>query len=106
MTDTVRYAKKDIYAQVDEEGGKINRLIATAGDPISPAYAQYVDDKDTTTDTAVASDIARSTSARRAKANPDERSHEEMREVASGPAGPANETADGDAAPKRPRRRS
>lgn len=64
-----RYAKRDVYAEVDEEGGKINRLVAAAGQPVPPGFADYVDDSDTTTTPpGVAAPTAdRSAAARRAK---------------------------------------
>ncbi|MDQ3933422.1 MAG: hypothetical protein M3340_02190 [Actinomycetota bacterium] len=95
-----RYAKKDIYAEVEEEGGKINRLVAAAGQPIPAAYAEYVDDADTTTDVDTAHDAVpgRTTSARRARAGlsqETEVSHEEFRETAA--AGAAAEAGAPDA---------
>jgi hypothetical protein len=83
-----RYAKKDIYAEVPEEGGNINRLIAAAGQPIPPAYADLVDTADTTTsvDEAHAAVAGRTSSARRARAGAsqeDEAPHEEFRETAA-----------------------
>jgi hypothetical protein len=40
------YAKKDVYADVEEEGGTINRLVAVAGQPIPAAYDHLVADGD------------------------------------------------------------
>lgn len=67
MTDQVRYATKNVYADVEEEGGTIRRLVATEGQPIPVAYAELVDDDDTTTTPPGVLDpaLARSTSARR-----------------------------------------
>jgi hypothetical protein len=45
-------AKKDIYAEVEEEGGKIPRLVAAKGQPVPAGYADLVDDADVTTETA------------------------------------------------------
>jgi hypothetical protein len=78
------YAKNDITADVEEEGGTVTRQVAVAGQPISPAYDQYVDDKDTTTDPDVAqAAVSRATSARRAAERPSEVSHEEFRDTAA-----------------------
>lgn len=78
----MRYATKDITADVEEEGGVITRQVAVAGQPVSPAFNQYVDDKDTTTDPEQAAQAVRSSSARRSAERPDERSHEEFRDLA------------------------
>jgi hypothetical protein len=49
MPPAVRYAKKDIFKEVDEGlGVKIPRLIARAGDEIPPIYADLVNDDETT----------------------------------------------------------
>jgi hypothetical protein len=92
----VRYAKKDIYAEVPEEGGNINRLIAAQGQPIPPAYVDLVDEADTTTDVNVAHDIARgrTSSARRARAGQSQEGelpHEEFRDVAAASGGQTQE---------------
>lgn len=64
----VRYATEDIYADIEEEGGVVNRLVAVKGQPVPAAYARYVPDKKTTTDIDKAHALAqsRSTSGRRA----------------------------------------
>jgi hypothetical protein len=64
----MRYAKKNIYADVEEEGGTINRLVAVEGQPIPAAYAHLVDDKDTTDSppSPVDRNLSRGTSTRRA----------------------------------------
>lgn len=89
----VRYATKDVYAEVEEEGGKINRLVAKAGQVVPVAYEDYVDDADTTTDASEANAIVRSTSARRARIGEEreERSHEEFREIAQSAGIPESE---------------
>ena len=89
----VRYATKDVYAEVEEEGGKINRLVAKAGQVVPIAYEEYVDDADTTTDVTEANEIDRSTTARRARIGQEreERSHEEVRDVAQAAGIPESE---------------
>jgi hypothetical protein len=90
MPEKVRYATEDVYAEVQEEGGPIRRLVAVAGQPVPVAYADYVEDKHTTTDVDEAHDAVarRATSVRRAAPAPEEPSHEEFRETASGQVGP------------------
>lgn len=53
-----RYAKDNIYADVQEEGGTIRRLVAVKGKPVPAPYADYVDDADTTTDVDEAHELA------------------------------------------------
>lgn len=100
MEDPIRYAKKDIYAEVEEEGGPVNRLVATKGDPVSAAFAAYVKDEDTTTDPTEAREYAlgRSTSARKLANTPgdegrEERSHEEYRDAVGAVPGVDSELA-------------
>lgn len=45
-------AKKNIYAEVEEDGGKVNRLVAAAGQPVPAGYRDLVKDGDVTTDIA------------------------------------------------------
>lgn len=83
-----RYAKKDIYAEVEEEGGKINRLVAAAGQPVPPGYADLVDKSDTQEKPLDGSELAaatldRSTSVRKETPAPEEVSHDEFRETAA-----------------------
>lgn len=47
---SVRYAKQDVYADVEEEGGTISRLVAVKGKAVPAVYADLVADADTTTD--------------------------------------------------------
>jgi len=74
LTDKVRIAKKDLYADVDNgEGQKIRQLVAREGDEISPALAHLVDDADTTSEMPKTRSLlaGRGTSARREAAELD-----------------------------------
>ena len=79
-----RYAKKDIYADVPEEGGNIRRLVAAKGQPVPPGFVDLVDKSDTqeaplTESDLIAGDLARATSARKETPVPEEPDHEEFR---------------------------
>jgi hypothetical protein len=44
----VRYATENVVAEVDEEGGKVTRQVAVAGQPVPAAYDHLVPDSKTT----------------------------------------------------------
>lgn len=105
MTDQVRYAKKDVYADVENEfGTPVKTKVAVEGQPVPRAYAALVDDKDTTTEipkTRVSNLVGvgetRSTSDRRAALaeRKTELTHEEARTAAAAVPGTSSGSGEG-----------
>jgi hypothetical protein len=60
-----KYATENVYAEVEEEGGKVNRLVAVKGQPVPRAFEHLVDDSKTTDKPPAPLGLDRSTAARR-----------------------------------------